>query len=66
VIHSASISHIPIWIFHGAEDPTVSVLYSHYMLEALTRAGAHPGFTQYPEVGHFSPKSAYTDQQMFA
>jgi predicted peptidase len=63
---AASISHIPIWIFHGAEDPTVSVLYSHYMLEALTRAGAHPGFTQYPEVGHFSPKSAYTDQQMFA
>lgn len=60
------IAHIPIWIFHGAEDPTVSPLYSLYMLEALMKAGAHPGFTQYPEVGHFSSRNAYTDLQMIS
>jgi predicted peptidase len=60
------IAHIPIWIFHGAEDPTVNPLYSLYMLGALIKAGAHPGFTQYPEVGHFSDKGAYTDTQMIA
>lgn len=61
---AASITHIPIWIFHGAEDPAVSPIYSLDMLQALTRAGAHPGFTQYPEVGHFSWLGAYSDQLM--
>ena len=63
---AASIAHLPIWIFHGAEDPAVSPLYSLDMLQALTKAGAHPGFTQYPEVGHFSWLGAYSDQQMLA
>jgi len=61
-----SIAHLPIWIFHGAEDPAVSPLYSLDMLQALTKAGAHPGFTQYPEVGHFSWLGAYSDPQMMA
>ncbi|RUT79121.1 prolyl oligopeptidase family serine peptidase [Ancylomarina longa] len=59
-----SIAHIPIWIFHGAEDPAVNCLYSLDMLNALVKAGAHPGFTQYPEVGHFSWLEAYSDKQM--
>jgi predicted peptidase len=61
VSKAASIKHIPIWIVHGAEDPAVSPLYSLDMLQALTKAGAHPGFTQYPEVGHFSWLGAYSD-----
>ena len=62
---AASIAHIPIWIFHGAEDPAVDPSYSLNMLQALTKAGAHPGFTQYPESGHFSWLGAYTDALMF-
>ncbi|MDP2724347.1 MAG: prolyl oligopeptidase family serine peptidase [Bacteroidales bacterium] len=61
---AASIAHIPIWIFHGAEDKSVDPKYSMDMLVALTKAGAHPGFTQYPEVGHFSWLGAYTDPLM--
>jgi predicted peptidase len=57
----ASIAHIPIWIVLGSEDPAVNPLYSLDMLQALTKAGAHPGFTQYPEVGHFSWLGAYSD-----
>lgn len=58
------IAHIPIWIFDGAEDPLVNPLNSLNMLQALTKAGAHPGFTQYPEVGHFSWLGAYSDSLM--
>ncbi len=58
------IAHLPIWIFHGAEDPAVNPLYSLDMLQALTKAGAHPAFTQYPEVGHFSWLGAYSDPLM--
>ena len=58
------ISHIPIWIFHGAQDDVVSPKLSQKMVEALTEAGAHPGFTQYPEAGHFSWIAAYSDTMM--
>lgn len=57
-------SHIPIWIFHGAMDGTVNPALSRNMVEALTKAGAHPGFTQYPETGHFSWIAAYSDTMM--
>ena len=61
---AASIAHVPMWIFLGAEDPAVNPLNGLAMLEALTNAGAHPGFTQYPEVGHFSWLGAYSDPLM--
>lgn len=58
------IKDIPCWIFHGAEDSTVDPILSLHMLEALQQAGAHPGFTSYPEVGHFSWIAAYSDPLM--
>lgn len=60
----AEIAHIPMWIFHGADDPAVNPVYDLRMLEALTRTGARPGFTEYPEVGHFSWIAAYSDPVM--
>lgn len=57
-------AHVPIWIFHGAEDPSVDATLSLQMAEALTKAGAHPGLTIYPEVGHFSWLGAYADPHM--
>lgn len=62
---ASSISHIPIWIFHGAEDPAVNPAFSLDMAQALSKAGAHPGLTIYPEVGHFSWIGAYSDPMMF-
>lgn len=61
---AASMAHLPIWIFTGAEDAAVNPVLSQNMVQALTHAGAHPGFTQYPEVGHFSWISAYSDVMM--
>ncbi|MBV9987532.1 MAG: prolyl oligopeptidase family serine peptidase [Chitinophagaceae bacterium] len=61
---AASIKHIPIWIFHGADDAAVNPDYSFKMLDALKKAGARPGFTQYPNVGHFSWIGAYSDAMM--
>ena len=61
---AGTITHIPMWIFHGAEDPAVNSIYDIQMYNALVKAGANPGFTMYPEVGHFSWLEAYTDKQM--
>lgn len=65
VSKAASIRHIPMWIFHGAEDPSVNPQLSIDMLTALNKAGAHPGLTMYPESGHFSWLQAYTDPLMY-
>jgi predicted peptidase len=61
---AADIAHIPMWIFHGAEDGAVDAALSREMVEALTKAGAYPGYTQYPEAGHFSWIAAYSDPMM--
>lgn len=57
-------SSIPIWMFQGAEDPTVNPQFTTDMLTALMKAGAHPGCNILPEVGHFSWLQAYTNEQM--
>lgn len=64
VSKAATIAHIPIWMFHGAEDPAVSVDNSGEMTISLMKAGAHPGLTIYPETGHFSWLAAYSDEHM--
>jgi predicted peptidase len=64
VSKAASIAHIPMWIFGGADDPAVSPVYSINMAAALRKAGARPGLTIYPEVGHFSWIEAYSDEMM--
>lgn len=61
VSKAPSIAHIPIWTVHGAEDAAVDPRNAWDMMEALMKSGAHPGFTQYPEVGHFSWLGAYSD-----
>ncbi len=61
---ASTIASIPLWIFHGSEDPTVNPQYSLDMAEALRKAGAHPGLTMYPETGHFSWIAAYSDPAM--
>jgi predicted peptidase len=61
---AASIAKIPMWIFTGSEDPAVNPEFSLNMLEALWKAGARPGFTMLPEVGHLSWLGAYTDPLM--
>ena len=58
------IAKIPIWVFHGVRDTTLSAKLSQDMVNALIEEGAEPGFTLYPEVGHFSWIAAYSDPMM--
>ena len=64
ITKAALIKDIPIWIFHGAEDPGVNPDQALSMMVALMKAGGHPGYTQYPEVGHFSWIGAYSDPML--
>jgi predicted peptidase len=57
----SSFKHVPIWAFHGALDRVVSARQSRVMVTALHEAGAAPGYTEYPDVGHDSWTFAYAD-----
>lgn len=64
VSKATSIAHIPLWMFGGADDPSVNPNLLYDMVNALLKANAHPGFTEYPNVGHFSWIAAYNDPMM--
>lgn len=44
--------HLPVWAFHGGSDPIVPIAGSRLMIQAITAAGGHPCFTEYPGMGH--------------
>jgi predicted esterase len=49
----------PIWLFHAAEDPLVSVRFSRAAVEALRAAGGSPRYTEYPPGTRFIGSSAH-------
>jgi predicted peptidase len=56
---------LPIWVFHGAKDPTVPIKMSEDMVEALKKAGADVKFTVYPEAGHDSWTATYDNPELY-
>jgi predicted peptidase len=55
---------VPIWAFHGAQDPIVSVEESQKMVVALEKAHSDVKYTEYPDGDHDIGAQVYTDQQM--
>ncbi len=66
VKQAGKIAKMPIWVFHGALDPVVKPERSREMVEALQKAGGHPGYTEYPDVQHNSWVNTYQDPVMMA
>jgi predicted peptidase len=53
------VAQLPIWIFHGDADPTVSVEESRRMFAALKALGANVQYTEFPGVKHDAWNPAY-------
>jgi predicted peptidase len=60
-----SLKGIPIWLFHGADDPVIPVDESRRLHEQLLLAGARVHYTEYPNVGHNAWEKAYADRAMW-
>jgi predicted peptidase len=63
---AAEIARIPVWVFHGDQDPEVLPQRSREMIRALQQAGGSPRYTEYPNTGHDSWSPTYRDHQMYA
>ena len=62
---AGKLTKIPLWVTHGAADPTVPVKRSRDMVEAITKAGGQPKYTEYPNVGHGAWAVTYPDQKIW-
>lgn len=61
---AAQIAHVPVWVFHGRQDPVVSAQLSRTMVRALRAAGGDPRFTEYADVGHNSWDKAFNEPEL--
>jgi predicted peptidase len=57
----AAARRLPIWVFHGAQDPLVPVTGSRDLVAALRAVGSPVKYTEYPDVGHDVWTRAYVD-----
>lgn len=63
---AAAVPDVPIWIFHGADDPVIPVSESRRMARALEAAGREIRYTEYPGVGHNAWDPAYADPELWS
>ena len=56
-----TLSQVPIWAFHGAEDSSVPPQESRRMVEAVRAAGGEVKYTEYEKVNHNCWDRAYDD-----
>lgn len=57
----ARFKQVPVWAFHGEDDPVVPQKCTREMIEALEKAGGKPKATYYPDTGHDSWTRTYND-----
>jgi len=62
---AGSVSAIPFWFFHAANDGTVGVEGSDNLVAALRNAGGNVVYTRYDTGGHAIWQAAYTHPLLF-
>ena len=59
-----SYKKVPVWVFHGAKDPTVKVEQSQKMVEALKKARSEVKYTEFPDGDHGIAGQVYDDEEV--
>lgn len=54
---------VPVWAFHGVEDPAVKLARTVEMIDAIKAAGGNALFSEYPYLAHDSWTTAYQEPQ---
>lgn len=53
---------MPVWVFHGSEDETVSPAQSDEMVAAIEKSGGDVTYSRIDGVGHAVQEYAYTEE----
>lgn len=59
------LKNIPVWAFHGDQDPVVPPSESKKMVDAINFFGGQAKLTLYPGVGHNAWEPAYSDPELY-
>lgn len=63
---ATKLAKIPIWVFHGTDDPTVNIEGSKEMVRAISeKGGTMLEYTELVGVGHNAWDYAYKNREMF-
>jgi len=57
--------HLPVWVFHGAEDKVVPPERSQEIVDALKKHGGNVQLTIYPEAGHDAWTETYDNPELY-
>lgn len=61
-----ALAALPVWAFHGEEDPVVPVAETRSLVAAIAARGGRPRATYYPGVGHGAWDPAYRSSELAA
>lgn len=61
-----TIAHIPLWLFQGGFDVSPSPSKTRRYIQQFRRAGADVRYTLYPELGHGTWNSAFSEPDFFS
>ncbi len=62
---AGALKNVPVWAFHGCDDPVVPVTGSIDMVNAVNQAGGEAKLTVYNGVGHDSWSKTYRNQEVY-
>jgi predicted peptidase len=66
-IFTREITHLPVWVFHGAKDDVVPLEYSQRMVKALKKYGSkRVKFKIYKHAKHDSWTKTYANPKLYA
>lgn len=62
---ASKLKDVPVWAFHGMQDPVVRPEEGLRMVAAVNAAGGHARLTLYPEAGHDAWTQAFGDDELW-
>jgi predicted peptidase len=63
--NAGRLERLPVWAFHGADDPFVPVAHSQSMVDAVRARGGDVRFTVYEGVGHDAWTRTYENPDLY-
>ena len=63
--NAARLKNVPVWAFHGSDDPVVKVEESVKMVNAVNASGGSAKLTVFDGVGHMSWCEVYSKKEVF-
>ncbi len=64
--HAAfNLKNVPVWAFHGEQDPIVPIERSREMVDAVKQVGGDAKLTIYPGVGHDAWTQTYNNDELY-